>query len=389
MFSLVILAICSMAKGNVGSLRKRSLINNRIPSRQIPAYPLDRFQEWRNLKEEEQEIVADILDYDKKSWNLPGKSELELLDFFTINQTSFDDGTVAVGKKANLETPIDVIMNVLNITEEDIWDCHINHYRFWDWDELVNDSLATYYETLGWTNESFSNEDWDVPPSEEKEWFELTEEEREAAEYLCYFPELWAGDVEIPDWVFQPSELVHGPSNVPGPPSNVPGKNATNVTRPTIEYWDLPIVRLTVWADLTPAQQRHATTLGYNETTWDNPGTAEVETSYIRWETLTAGNQTAAEALGINEFYWDCLIQHYDNYKWTELEAQGVKVYYEALNWDYPSWHGIIAPPSSATKTFQQLGAGQKRAAKQLCFLPELYPNGTLSDVNLAALSKP
>lgn len=58
--------------------------------------------------------------------------------------------------------------------------------------------------------------------------------------------------------------------------------------------------------------------------TWDNPGTGlENERNATGYEDLTQVELAAAHGLGFDKFYWDCLIQHYNSYKWNELPGQG------------------------------------------------------------------
>ena len=117
----------------------------------------------------------------KKDWNTPGTAEIELLSFETINLTSLgllSDENVQVGRAGD-RSAIDVIMNVLNITNEDTWDCHINHYRDFFWDELEKVGVAKYYKVLGWTPARWENDD--PPASEDLEWFELDKNETIAA----------------------------------------------------------------------------------------------------------------------------------------------------------------------------------------------------------------
>lgn len=387
-FSLLFFALISsvlIVNGHVGSLRKSTSGSRSLALRQLPPYPLDRFQVWRKLSGDEQKILNAVLGYDKKRWNLPGLNKLERFTFSAIQNMSNFGEFFAVEKVTGMDTQIDVIMNVMNVTDRDVWDCHINHYEDFFWDELVNASIATHFETLGWNNDTF--EDKGSPPeSENKDWYELTQAEKDAATALCYFPDLWAGDVEIADWIFQPEQLDSATTD----PFV---ENITIEDRPTIEYWNFPTIPLTVWAELTVHQQGNATILGYNETTWDYPGIdmKSVNTSFLRWDALSDEQQLAAAALDLAEFYWDCLIQHYDNYPWSDLKAKGVKHLYEALNWNYASWHGIVAPPSSNNQTFGQLGRGQQIAAKQLCYLPQTFGpgSGNLSAINLQALAPP
>ena len=69
---------------------------------------------------------------------------------------------------------------------EDVWDCHVNHYfGFW-WEDIVKFQLDKYYSVLGWDEDSWDN-DKDAPHTEAMYWDELTPEQQAAAVQLCYF----------------------------------------------------------------------------------------------------------------------------------------------------------------------------------------------------------
>ena len=71
---------------------------------------------------------------------------------------------------------------------------------------------------------------------------------------ICYFPELWAGDVEIGEWKYRPPQVQAG---------GLQGNN-TDVARVHISPWDLPAVRFVQWMHLTVEQKSYALVLGYN-----------------------------------------------------------------------------------------------------------------------------
>ncbi|CAB9522379.1 expressed unknown protein [Seminavis robusta] len=363
---------CGGTKAGGGALL-RSVRSLRV----LPPYPLSRFQDWASLGDATQMAASDILDYDEKSWNRPGENKIEELSFETI---TLEAGLGEDVEKQFDETAVGVIMNDLNFTEEQVWDCWVNHYQDYFWEELEEVAVATYFEDLGWNRHSF--EDDDPPESDDMEWFQLTDKEKLAAEALCYFPELWAGDVDIADWENQPAGAgVNRPTSV---------GNQTWEERPGIFPWSLPLTRLTVWEALSAVEQTHATTLGFNESTWNSPGTAAIETSFDSFDELSAANKSAAEGLGIDEFFWDCLIQHYSNRGWNQLQALGVQDYFLTLDWTFASWHDIVPPPATDSMSFADLTMEQQEAAEQLCYLPETYPRGgDLFNINLQSFSEP
>lgn len=89
--------------------------------------------------------------------------------------------------------------------EETSWDCCINHYEDYDWDEFLTwelmEQLAAL-QTLGWTEDSWESTDassWSDVDS--KNWEELTDFQREmAASKLCYTKETWNEDPPLDQW---------------------------------------------------------------------------------------------------------------------------------------------------------------------------------------------
>lgn len=127
----------------------------------------------------------------KKEWNTPGEADIELLSFETINLTSLGllvDADVQIDRAGDMSA-IDAIMQVLNITEWETWDCHINHYRDYFWEELQEGNVSQYFEALGWTPAMWEGKE-DYPDTEEFEWFELDADQTTAAYGKCSFYDL-------------------------------------------------------------------------------------------------------------------------------------------------------------------------------------------------------
>ena len=75
--------------------------------------------------------------------------------------------------------------------DEDVWDCHVNHYEDYWWKELEEYELDTYFVALGWNENNWNN--GNTSGSEEKDWNELSPREKDAARQICYFRDLWDG----------------------------------------------------------------------------------------------------------------------------------------------------------------------------------------------------
>lgn len=64
---------------------------------------------------------------------------------------------------------------------------------FWEqfsWTEL-NPTEQWLWNVLGWNEQNWEDEEADPPASEDKDWAELTDWEREAAKRLGYDAEIW------------------------------------------------------------------------------------------------------------------------------------------------------------------------------------------------------
>lgn len=98
---------------------------------------------------------------------------------------------------------------------EETWDCCINHYTAWTYEEIsdfgkeIEDPLFKIsLKVLGWnegnwgSSTSSSDGTVDIPRSEEKSWKELNLLEKGAAEYLCYTQSLWDEEALISTMLF-------------------------------------------------------------------------------------------------------------------------------------------------------------------------------------------
>ena len=78
-----------------------------------------------------------------------------------------------------------------------IWDCHVNHYSGYYWQDLVVRSLDQYLTALGWDQSSWDN-DGPTPESDDLYWEGLSAAQQHAAKQLCYSEDEW-NEVPIPD----------------------------------------------------------------------------------------------------------------------------------------------------------------------------------------------
>jgi hypothetical protein len=115
------------------------------------------------------------LGYERDTWNLPGSAPIEALSFETILLAQPDK--------------IEVIRNMGY--NEPTWDCYINHYGDFTWEELAEADVQKYLVMIGWTEDSWENENSDPPPADDEFWGDLTTEQRDGAKGICYFRQLW------------------------------------------------------------------------------------------------------------------------------------------------------------------------------------------------------
>ena len=180
------------------------------PASDIP-YPNFRYIPYENLNTARKTSATDM-GYDEASWNTPGTLDVEGLSYESLNpqQVMYAEG-----------------MGFAKTKGRNQWNCYVNHYRGYTWNQLVSMELSHYYEILGWDEEAWETdygyladlapkepvgeipEDWGFGPDssesieEEPEpcfhpletectaWSELTPEEQAAAISLCYFEGTW------------------------------------------------------------------------------------------------------------------------------------------------------------------------------------------------------
>jgi hypothetical protein len=114
------------------------------------------------------------LGYTEDTWNLPGTADVEKLSFGSLTADN-QAAAVALG------------------FSEVVWDCYVNHYDDYSWDELATEGVQQYYITLGWTDDAWTT-DSSTPASDEEFFGDLTSDQTAAAEELCYNELLWNGE---------------------------------------------------------------------------------------------------------------------------------------------------------------------------------------------------
>jgi hypothetical protein len=147
-------------------------------------YPEFRFQPWENLDVATQNLAIQ-LGYDASSWDEPGRNPLEDVTYRLVS--------------GRVSPEAHYLLEQLGFTTNS-WDCWVNHYEGSNWNELIQREAVGFYETLGWTRESWGSHDptsW--PKTDRQRWHDLTGEQRLAAGQLCYAQELW-DEIELSKW---------------------------------------------------------------------------------------------------------------------------------------------------------------------------------------------
>ena len=247
--------------------------------RTVPPLPYFRYRLWDDLSNEARQNAL-TMNYNQFTWELPGTNIIESFSYETIRDTLLDELIQAV--------------DALGFNP-DVWDCHINHYEDYSWQELADDQVQTYFVTLGWTQVMWESQ-ITMPESDDKFWSQLTQDERNAAENICFNQELWNG-ISLDDWPALPPDPTPSPTNNPTtspttspaptesgvtraptsppvatesptpapisptePPTPAPTTDKTRVIPPPIDH-----IRYVVWKKLTDEMRKRAVTLGYSE----------------------------------------------------------------------------------------------------------------------------
>jgi len=153
-----------------------------------------------------------------------------------------------------------------------------------------------------------------------------------------------------------------------------------------------PTFRFREYKELSPEQKNAASLLGYDERSWNQPGTADVE--YVSWwyhvnmdyyDTDGDGDyyepstqfRNATETLGFvgDEAgdVWDCWMNHYSDYTWSYLEEYDIAQFYIDLGWTAESWNETIPVPASDSKYFDEFTDKEKTAALTVCYTQKLW----------------
>lgn len=134
----------------------------------------------------------------------------------------------------------------------------------------------------------------------------------------------------------------------------------------------MPKKRFTDWSALSAEDTAIAENdLGYIKYSWNVVGENDIET--WAYSDLYTSEAAAVSSLGISEEQWDCWVNHYKGYYWSSLESMGITTHLDVLGWNEAMWDGDGTEPSSEQYYWAELSAEQQEAAKQICYIEELW----------------
>ena len=280
-----------------------------------------RYKQWAELSVQEMNLVEQ-LDYTAATWNQIGTNPIENLDW------------------QRLSRPQKQVAQQLNYTLGS-WDCWQNHFQSYRWIDLDDEYTQSgqWWKALGWDIYSW-NRNTDEPASDSRTWYELSEEERDAASELCYSRILWdEGDV-----------TYDGGTSFP-------------MTKPNFRYGH--------WYTLDEAQRAAADDmLKYSSLNWNVLGLND-KIEGQRWGELTDYERLGATSLGYTMLTWDCWQNHFRSYEWYDLHFYGLDFPYVKLGWNEKSWEGIEDPPATMDKSWFELTSDERKAASEVCYFAE------------------
>jgi len=136
------------------------------------AQPVFRYESFSKLDITSQNIAEEKLGYTPATRNNHGLADIERKgwDNLTSNQR---DATSTLG------------------FTQATWDCFINHYEQYSWDELAEEGVQEHYRNLGWDEGYWTHEKEGTPYTDARWWGQLTDTEKLAANKLCYFENNW------------------------------------------------------------------------------------------------------------------------------------------------------------------------------------------------------
>mmetsp|Transcript_20892 Transcript_20892/g.45291 ORF Transcript_20892/g.45291 Transcript_20892/m.45291 type:complete len:652 (+) Transcript_20892:286-2241(+) len=282
--------------------------------------PAIRYQPFSQLDESSQTIAKSQLHYTPVTWDVHEFAPIEEKGWRELDPDE-KDGALRLG------------------FDRDMWDCFIDHYTSFFWDELNEMSdVKRHLKDLGWTRDNWGSR-LGNPVYETKWWHQLTNDERLAASGICYFEENW-----------NPIEMNPNPSYFP---------------------YAVPEFRFVPWNQLPSATRQTARNMmRYNETTWNRIYTSAAERQ--DFYNMKSNERKGARMLGFYPAQWDCHINHFNSWSWKILYGKNLLAL-ETLGWNETCWDYDLCEPASEDKTWNELTPDERGAATMLCYFKETW----------------
>jgi len=350
--------------------------------------PRDRFQMWSDTSANLMDL-AELMGYSGNSWEVLSQNPIEGLSFFEFE----DMDRIREEYEEIVENVDDSVTNGTAILEqmgftEDSYDCWMNHFGWYAWDELEQFNIDKAYMELGWDQEAWESDnprDW--PDTAETKWVDLSDDEKQAAANLCFMDWTWDG-YWFDELGYEFEEFL-------------PESEYLSSVEPWLrlvysEYEiSMPRFRFQMWDDLDSDLEENAELMGYDEDSWEMLRSNEIEKlTYFAFEDMKDitdnkdikdfvkdvdqrvdnGTEVLAD-MGFDEDSYDCWMNHFGWYSWDELETYDLSEPYEELGWDEDSWTSDNEDdyPDSSLKAWFDLTADEKQAAANLCYFRETW----------------
>ncbi|KAL7546468.1 hypothetical protein ACHAWF_009800 [Thalassiosira exigua] len=291
------------------------------------AQPGFRYEPFHKLDSTSKNIAEEKLGYQEVTWNVHGLAPIEKKGWTALTSNERDAASV---------------LGFVQGT----WDCFINHYQQYEWDELAAKGVQEHYRQLGWTQEFWEHDVDGVPYTEARWWDLLTENEKKAANALCYFEDNW-----------DKKDMNPNPTFFPHP---------------------MPMFRYKPWDQLDSVTKNVAQgMLNYTEELWNDFGSAVVEkNTFLNLDNVA---REGALDLGFYTHTWDCFMNHYLSYYWSSFH-EDLRIAVETLGWTEAMWENGEESPLSEGKVWIDLTPEEKAAATRLCYFREIWDDEPITN---------
>mmetsp|Transcript_26034 Transcript_26034/g.42290 ORF Transcript_26034/g.42290 Transcript_26034/m.42290 type:complete len:404 (-) Transcript_26034:184-1395(-) len=283
--------------------------------------PSFRYEPFSSLATTSQNIAEEKLGYVEVTWNNHGLAPIEHTGWAGLSSNERDGASL------------------LGYTQ-DTWDCFIHHYEGYTWDDLAEKGVQTHFIDLGWTQAHWEHTVDTTVSTDARWWGQLTDNEKRAANGICYFKDNW-----------DKIDMNPNPSFFPHP---------------------VPNFRYRPWDELDAVTQNVAANMmNYTEDKWDSLGTSVTEKNTFL--NLRSEQRAGALDLGFYTHTWDCFMNHYLAYFWSSFHDD-LLVAIETLGWNEAMWMGKVnLVPPSENKIWIDLTPEEKAAATRLCYFKEIW----------------